>query len=192
MSPSSTASASSWPPATIRRCSARTARASIDRPGGRHVHRPGARERLRRQRRLPVSAARRHVPAAAGGRAGRRQARRGGRSHASSAIRAGPIQAEDQAARDGRPRSSASSPQDAGGICPSAVPVPPVGVRQCRSRSSRNDTPQTATPGPSCRPRSTASSPSRATSITSASRRRRARPSTSTATPAGSARRSIR
>ena len=61
------------------------------RPGGRQVHHPGPRERLRRQRLVPLPAARRQFPAAHGGAARRRQARReargalarrrGGRGH---------------------------------------------------------------------------------------------------------------
>ena len=95
------------------------------RPGGRHVHRPGPRERLRRQRRLPVSAARRHLPAADGRRSRRRQARRGGRGHVPR--RPGRAdQAEGQAARRRRPRSSASSPRTPAASRPSADPVPPV------------------------------------------------------------------
>ena len=52
--------------AAVRRHAApRAGRLPVDRRSGRrHVRRPGARERLRGQRRLPLSAARRHLPAA--------------------------------------------------------------------------------------------------------------------------------
>ena len=59
-----TPSGSSWPPATTPPWSGRTAFASVDRPRGRHVHHPGPRERLRRQRHLPLPAPRRQLPPA--------------------------------------------------------------------------------------------------------------------------------
>ena len=92
-----------------------------------------------------VSAARRHFPAADRRRAGRRQAGRGSRSHLPRrSDRAD--QAEGQAARDAR-RSSACSPQDAGGICPSPVPFRLSAFGNV-VEADDNDTPQTGTPVP--------------------------------------------
>ena len=120
-SPSSTASASSWPPATTRRCSARTPPCSIVVPAdGTYVIQ--VRESAYGgnggcQYRLHVGT----FPRPTGGRAGRRQARRGSRSDLPR--RPGrAVQAEDQAARDGRTRSSACSPRTPAASAPSPVP----------------------------------------------------------------------
>ena len=190
-SPSSTASASSWPPPTTRRCSGRTASCSIVAPAdGTYIVQ--VRESAYGgngacQYRLHVGTFPRPTAVVpAGGKPGeevevRSSATRPARSSRRSSCRrrAG---REVRRLRPGRGRHLAL------GRSRSACRE----LRQRRSRSSRTTRHATATQGRAARGASTASSTSRATSTTSASRRRRARRSTSTATPAGSARRSTR
>ncbi len=91
------------------------------RPGGRDVHRPGPRERLRRDRRLPLSAPRRQLPPADRHGPGRRQVRRDDRRPPD---RRRPRREDDQGhpARRSRSASSASSPATTRGPPPTPTP----------------------------------------------------------------------
>ena len=115
-------------------------------PGRRQVHRPGPRERLRRQRRVPVPAARRHLPAADGGRARGRQAGRGTRGHVPR--RPGRAdQAEGQAARRRRPRHWRLHCQTPEGISPTGFKFRVADLPQRGRERSRTTPSPTATPG---------------------------------------------
>ena len=152
------------------------------RPRGRHVHRPGPRERLRGQRGLPLPPARRQLPPADGHGPGRRQAGRDGRRPLDRR-RAGRDDDERDPARRPRPRLRPGRPGRARG--PPPIRTSSGSARSATpSRPSRTTTRRTATPfdpadGPQRRDRRR-----RATSTTTSSRRRRARPTTSGSSPA--------
>ena len=140
-------------------------------PGRRQVHRADPRERVRRQRRVPVPAARRQLPACRPRSFPRAASRaRNSKSRFDRRPGSGPIKQKVKLPANGRRRPLAAPLHHARGHPPHRVQVPRRERAERHRERERTSAVATATAGVAAPgARSTASSRSRATSISSSS-----------------------